>query len=66
MIPAILSCLFVLYLYRTLNSQSSIENNEDSNSMMNTEADVNDLVVRLQAVSNRLHRMSESKHGGEE
>ena len=45
MIPAILSCLFVIYLYRTLNEQDAPE--ASSSTLQSLDAKVDDLQRRL-------------------
>lgn len=67
MIPAVLSCLFVLYLYRILNTpddgSASLANAED-------EASVDVVSQRLGELQARLDRvtasMGDACHGGDE
>ncbi len=60
MIPALLSCVFVLYLYRTLNSPGAGElAGDDSRSATN----VAGLESRLDALESRIERLSKARGG---
>ncbi len=61
MIPAILSCVFVLYLYRTLNAPDveSASGNEPA-------SDRDSLVSRIDELSDRIERLTKSAAEGRE
>lgn len=61
MIPAILSCVFVLYLYRVLNAPAG-----DGRTGVNLKSDsIESLKQRIEAARQRIERMSHSSGQGE-
>ena len=61
MIPAILSCVFVIYLYQTLNA--SVDDLKDgtsraSHTTPNPESDLDSLVARMRSLQTRLEKLS--------
>ncbi len=57
MIPAILSCLFVLYLYRTLNEPATVEH---PTSAVQASSSAESMSQRLQELQARLDRLADS------
>ncbi|MCR9293475.1 MAG: hypothetical protein NXI32_12200 [bacterium] len=63
MIPAVLSCVFVLYLYRTLNEPAQEASNSQTANSVNETVE---LTSRLEALQQRVERLVESRQRGEE
>ena len=57
MIPALLSCLFVLYLYRTLNEPDTIEQ-QTGLSASESQSEIDALERQLVDLRQRLERLS--------
>lgn len=62
MIPAVLSCIFVLFLYRTLNEPAQEASNSQTSTSVNEAAE---LTNRLDALQQRVERLAESRQRGE-
>ncbi len=65
MIPAILSCVFVIYLYQTLNQSPSSENAASVNTG-GSALDGNALLKRLRLLQDRIEKLAadQRKSGG--
>ena len=65
MIPALLSCLFVLYLYRTLNEPGAANPTEEvENSNSANEFDLDGLDRELSLLRQRLAKLTEAQVEG--
>lgn len=61
MIPAILSCIFVAYLYRTLNAPEGTAANSDQAAGSATDS----IQQRIQRLSSRLEQLNQSVKEGD-
>jgi hypothetical protein len=61
MIPAILSCVFVIYLYHTLKQSSSPEN-AGSTSVDASAADSDAILRRLHLLQDRIEKLTAGQH----
>ncbi len=62
MIPAILSCIFVIYLYRTLNAANSNEASADGSNPP-SDGGIADLSDELKSLHSRLERIASQTQG---
>ena len=63
MIPAILSCVFVIYLYHSLNGDSQ-KSNRSIEPASNSKDPLQSLVERLDGLQKRLNALSENDKAG--
>lgn len=63
MIPAILSCLFVIYMYRTLNCSES-EPSSSSGEPSPDASSISELIDRLSGLHKRLDALSRNDQRG--
>ena len=61
MIPAILSCVFVIYLYQTLNQSSSAQNAGDASVDISIQ-DGDMLLKQLRLLQDRIEKLSASQN----
>lgn len=64
MIPAILSCVFVLYLYRTLDAENSSDTAAASNSQSSSQISL--LHEQLASLRTRLEKLTQAPKGGDQ
>jgi hypothetical protein len=63
MIPAVLSCLFVIYLYRTLNQPDAAAPGFATGADGDQDV-LNDIAARLAALETRLRKLAERRPPG--